>query len=89
MQVDETIQQTEAILRFAQEVDRRLAEFGLNGASELVLLHRQIVEALEQIDLAELERAFQETAGLVQRLRTLDAELGHLGALKAALEVPH
>jgi len=89
MRVDETIQQAEAIVRFAQEVDRRLAEHGVNGASEVVTLYRQLADAMARIEIAELEWAFREIAGLVQRLRTLEDELGHLLALKAAFEARH
>jgi uncharacterized membrane-anchored protein len=89
MQVDETIQQTEAIVRFAQEVDRRLAEFGVNGASELVALHRQLKDALAQIEIAELDTAARDTALIVERLHALGAELTHLCTLKAAFEIPH
>lgn len=89
MRVDETIQQAEAIVRFAQEVDRRLAEFGVNGASDLVTLYRQLVDALARVELTEIEWASRETAALVLRLRTLGDELEHLISLKATFEARH
>lgn len=89
MRVDETVQQAEALVRFVQEVDRRLAEFGVNGAAELVSLYRQLADALARIELAEIDWALREVASLVDRLRTLEGELGHLVALKAAFEVRH
>ena len=89
MQVDETIQQAEAIVRFAQEVDRRLAEFGVNGASDLVSLYHQLTDALARVELTEIEWAARETAFLVDRLRTLGDELTHLTSLKAAFEARH
>jgi hypothetical protein len=89
MQVDQTIQQAEAIFRFTQEVDRRLAECGISGTSELLALFHQLREALARVDHAELDWASQETMRLEQRLHELRAELQHLCALKSALEIPH
>jgi hypothetical protein len=89
MQVDQTIQQTEAIVRFTQEVDRRLAECGIAGARELLSLFGQLRQALGRIESAELDWASRETERLQERLRALGTELQHLSALKAAFEVPH
>ena len=89
MQVDQTIQQAEAIVRFTQEVDRRLAECGIAGTGELLSLFAQLREAIGRIEGAELEWAARETARLEERLRTLGTELQHLSALKAAFATPH
>jgi hypothetical protein len=89
MQVDQTMQQAEAVFRFTQEVDRRLAECGISGTTELLALFRQLREALARIERAELDWASQETARLEQRLRDLGTELQHLSALKAAFEIQH
>lgn len=89
MQVDQTIQQAEAIVRFTQEVDRRLAECGIAGTQELLSLFAQLRQALGRIDGAELDWATRETRRLEERLRALGTELQHLSALKAAFEAPH
>ena len=89
MQVDQTIQQAEAIVRFTQEVDRRLAECGIAGTGELLSLFAQLRAAVGRIEGAELEWAARETARLEERLRTLGTELQHLSALKAAFATPH
>lgn len=89
MQVDQTIQQAEAIVRFTQEVDRRLAECGIAGAGELLALYAQLRQAVQQIERAELDWATGETERLAQRLRALGTELQHLSALKAAFDTPH
>ena len=89
MQVDQTIQQAEAVFRFTQEVDRRLAECGISGTSELLAMFRQLREALARVECAELDWASQETARLEQRLQELGTELQHLRTLKAAFEIPH
>lgn len=89
MHVDQTIQQVEAIVRFTQEVDRRLAECGVAGRRQLLDGFAQLRQALGRIDGAELAWVRRETTRLEERLRTLGSELQHLGALKAALESPH
>jgi hypothetical protein len=89
MRIDESIQQAEAIFRFTQEVDRRLAECGVNGTAELLAIYRQLHDTLSRLALPELEWALEESVRLEQRLQTLGAELRHLCALKAAFEVPH
>jgi len=89
MGIDETIRQTEAIVRFTEEVDRRLAEFGVNGAAELVAMYQQLARGMGVIDLAELERALHEIQALVARMRSLEVDLARLIALKIAFEVPH
>jgi hypothetical protein len=89
MQVDQTIQQAEAIFRFTQEVDRRLAECGIAGAGELLALFAQLREAVDRLDRAELEWAAHEAARLEERLRALGTELQHLSTLKTAFETPH
>ena len=89
MQVDQTIQQAEAIVRFTQEVDRRLAECGIAGSQELLALFAQLRQAVGRIERAELDWATGETERLADRLRTLGTELRHLSTLKAAFETPH
>jgi hypothetical protein len=89
MHLEETIQQAESIFRFTQEVDRRLAECGINGSSELLDMYRQLSAALTHVPLPELEWALQEARRLEKRLQTLAEELSHLCALKTAFAVPH
>jgi hypothetical protein len=89
MHVDQTIQQAEAIVRFTQEVDRRLAECGIAGTRELLSLFAQLRDAVGRIESAELDWATRETARLEERLRALGTELQHLSALKAAFATPH
>lgn len=89
MQVDQTIQQVEAIVRFTEEVDRRLAECGVGGRHELLERFAQLRQALGRLDGAELDWARRETARLEERLRAFGTELQHLSALKTALESPH
>ena len=89
MQLDQTMQQAESIVRFAEEVDRRLAECGIGGTGELLVIYRQLREALGQVSFTDLEWAAQEIGRLQKRLRDLGIELDHLSALKATFAVQH
>ncbi|MBM4242726.1 MAG: hypothetical protein FJ148_02780 [Deltaproteobacteria bacterium] len=89
MHVDQTIQQAEAIVRFAQEVDRRLAECGIAGARELLDSFALLRRALGPIDLAALDQAARDAVRLEERLHALGTELRHLSTLKAAFDAPH
>ncbi len=89
MQVEHAIQQAEAVFRFTQEVDRRLAECGISGTAELLTLWRQLHDALEYLTLAEIDWAGMEAEQLCERLRLVGRTIDHLTALKTALEVRH
>ncbi len=87
--VDQAVQQAEAIFRFTEEVDRRLAEHGIAGMTDLVRMYGQFRDALGQLELRELEWASAEAARLSKSLDQICTELAHLSALKASLEVQH
>jgi hypothetical protein len=89
MQVEQTVRQAEAILRFTEEVDRRLAEHGIASVSDLLRLYAQLERALQAVSASELEWATAETDRLMQSLQRMGSELQHLTALKSALEVHH
>lgn len=89
MRVDQTVQQAEAIFRFTEEVDRRLAEHGIAGMSELFRLYTQFRDALGRLEARELDWASSEADRLSKALNRICAQLNHLSALKASLEVQH
>lgn len=89
MHVEQTVRQTEAILRFTEEVDRRLAEHGIAGVEDLLARYAQVERALSTVSLGELQQASTEAERLAQRLQQLGGELQHLCALKSTLEVQH
>jgi hypothetical protein len=89
MEVDETVQQAEAIFRFTEEVERRLAEHGIAGVEDLLQLYTQFRHALSSVSLRELQWASAEAERLARHLQQVCGELEHLSALKVALEVPH
>lgn len=88
-QVEQAVQQAEAIFRFTEEVDRRLAEHGIAGMSDLVRSYEQFREALGRLEIRELDWASSEARDLSKALDHICQQLAHLSALKAALEVQH
>jgi len=89
MEVDETVQQAQAIFRFADEVNRRLAEHGISGIEDLLSLYAQFKRALGTLGQSELEWAASEADRLMNRLKQIGSELEHLRTLKAEFEVRH
>lgn len=89
MEVDETVQQAQAIFRFADEVNRRLAEHGISGIEDLLSLYAQFKRALGTLGQSELEWAASEADRLMSRLKQICSELEHLRTLKAEFEVRH
>lgn len=88
-QVEEKVRQAEAVLRFAQEVHRRLAELGFAGIDDLLCRYAQLERALSAVALGDLQGAAEEAARLHERLRRMCTELEHLSTLKAALAMCH
>lgn len=89
MHVEETVRLAEAIFRFTEEVDRRLAEHGIAGVDDLLRLYGQLRHALDRINARELEWASGEASRLARRLEDIGGELQHLSALKTAMEGAH
>lgn len=89
MHVEHTVQQAEAILRFTQEVDRRFAEAGIAGVRDFLERYAEFERALAGVTLRELQWASVEADRLSRGLERMSAELRHLGALKAAFELPN
>jgi hypothetical protein len=89
MHVEETVRQTEAILRFTEEVDRRFAEHGIAGVGDFLERYAQFERALAAVTRSELEWASGEMDRLVRMLQRMGSELQHLTALKTALEMHH
>ncbi len=89
MEVEDTVRQAEAIFRFSEEIDRRLAEHGIAGIADLLRSYGEIRIALERLEAPELEWARREALQLSSRLAHLASELQRLSTLKNALEMQH
>ena len=87
--MEELLRQTDQIINFTREVNRRIAESGISGVEGLVGLYDQLRGALAKVSGQELEWAQAEVTRVLDQLKRLSEELGHLAALKAALETGH
>ena len=87
--MEDMVRQTDQIINFTNEINRRIAEAGITGVDGLVGLYDQLRSALGKVSHQELEWAQGEVNRVLERLRRLSEELSHLAALKAALETGH
>lgn len=88
--MEEMLRQTDQIISFTREVNRRLAESGVSsGVEGLVTLYDQLRGALSKVSQQEIEWAQTEVTRVIERLRALAEELKHLATLKSALEPGH
>ena len=83
--VDEMRRQTEDVIRYYGEIDRRVAHTGVDGVTGLLELSHQIEAALGAVAAQELEWMLSEVRGLLDRLVRMDSQLQALRTLKATL----
>jgi hypothetical protein len=89
MEVEDTVRQAEAIVRFSEEVDRRLAAHGIAGIAGLLRSYGQIRLAPGRLAAPELDGTCREALQLSSRLAHLATELQRLSTVKNALEMQH
>lgn len=87
--MEEMVRQTDQLINFTREINRRIAESGLTGVDGLVAAYEQLRSALAKVTPQELEWAQGEVTRVLESLKKLSDELSHLSALKAALETGH
>jgi hypothetical protein len=87
--MEEMVRQTDQIINFTREINRRISESGLAGVDGLVAVYDQLRTALAKVSQQELEWAQGEVTRVLDSLKRLSDELNHLAALKAALETGH
>jgi thiamine phosphate synthase YjbQ (UPF0047 family) len=87
--MEEMVRQTDQIINFTREINRRMTESGVAGVEGLVGLYDQLRTALATVSPQEIEWAQSEVNRVLESLKKLSEELGHLAALKAALESGH
>jgi hypothetical protein len=87
--MEEMVRQTDQLINFTREINRRMSESGVSGVEGLVALYDQLRAALAKVSAQELDWAQGEVDRVLESLRRLSAELAHLAALKAALETGH
>jgi hypothetical protein len=87
--MEEMVRQTDQIINFTREINRRMTESGVAGVEGLVGLYDQLKTALAKVSTQELDWAQGEVNRVLESLKKLSDELTHLAALKAALEQGH
>jgi hypothetical protein len=87
--MEEMLRQTDQIINFTRDINRRIAESGISGVEGLVGLYDQLRGALAKVSHQEIEWAEAEVARVIDTLKRLSDELKHLAALKSALETGH
>jgi len=87
--MEEMVRQTDQIINFTREINRRMTESGVAGVEGLVGLYDQLKTALAKVSTQELDWAQGEVNRVLESLKKLSEELSHLAALKAALEQGH
>ena len=83
--MEEMVRQTDQLINFTREVNRRIADSGISGVEGMVALYDQLRGALAKVTPQELEWAQGEVTRVLETLRRLSDELSHLAALKAVL----
>ena len=87
--MEEMVRQTDQLINFTREINRRIAESGVTGIEGLVALYDQLRNALAKVSTQELDWAQSEVNRVLESLKRLSDELAHLAALKTALQTSH
>ena len=77
--------QTEDIIRYYGEIDRRVSHAGMNGVVGLLEVAQQMEATLAVIGSEEIDWVVRELRGLIERLVRMDSQLQQLRALKVVL----
>ena len=87
--MEDMVRQTDQLINFTREINRRIADAGISGVDGLVALYDQLRSALAKVSPQELEWAQGEVNRVLESLRRLSDELQHLATLKSSLETSH
>jgi hypothetical protein len=82
---DEMRRQTEDVIRYYGELDRRVANTGMDGIAGLLTVSQHVETALSVVAPQELEWMMRELRMLLERLVRMDSQLQALRALKMVL----
>ena len=80
--VDRMRRQTEDIIRYYGEIDRRVGHAGMNGIHGLLEVAQQMEAAIAVVGSEEIDWVVRELRALVERLVRMDSQLEQLRALK-------
>ncbi len=84
--LEEILHQAEAILRFSEEVQRRMSEVGVDGIGGVLTLYGQLRGAIDRVAQSEIEASAADVTRLVETMQHLRDELQRVKALKQTVE---
>jgi len=84
--LEEILHQAEAILRFSEDVQRRMSEVGVDGIGGVLALYTQLRGAMDKVAQSEIEASAADVARLVESMQHLRDELQRIKALKQTVE---
>lgn len=84
--LEEMRRQTEDLVRYYGEINRRVSDVGLEGVPGLLEVTRQVEMALAQVASQELEWMVSEVRRLLEQLVHMNAQVQRLWELKQYLE---
>lgn len=84
--LEEILHQAEAILRFSEDVQRRMSEVGVDGISGVLTLYSQLRSAMDRVAQSEIEASAADVSRLVETMQHLRDELQRVKALKQTVE---
>jgi len=84
--LEEILHQAEAILRFSEDVQHRLAEVGIDGIGGVLALYTQLRGAMDRVAQSEIEASTADVTRLVESMQHLRDELRRVKALKRTVE---
>jgi len=82
---EEMRRQTEDVIRYYAELDRRVANTGMDGITGLLTVSQHVETALAVVAPQELEWMVRELHTLLARLVRMDSQLQELRGLKMVL----
>ena len=83
--VEQMRRQTEDIIRYYGEIDRRVANAGMEGLVGLIEVSQRMEAAISVVASQELDWVVSELRTLLERLVRMDSQLQGLRALKVVL----
>jgi len=87
--MNELLTQTEALLGFSADLERRLSDRGLGGVTGVVERFRELTHGLDEVTNEQLEWARREVGDLLATLSGVAQHLELLYAIKQVLPRGH
>jgi hypothetical protein len=87
--MNELLTQTEALLGFSADLERRLSDRGLGGVTGVVERFQELTRGLDEVTTEQLEWARREIGDLLATLNGVAQHLDLLYAIKQVMPMSH